>query len=232
MGGRASHVGRTTHPDGAIGRRLDAWWRSHGHRRHRRRPRSLACPAWVQASMTDRMSASAGPRSSRLGDFMGRYAISVVFFGLLVVLLITSPDFRGSPQPLERPAAELHHRHRRAGDVGDDDLRVASTLGRCHRSGVRGRGGLRLRQLQHPARGRRRPPHRSPHRLRQRHPHRQGRYQPVRHDPWHAGLRARAAVRGDRCQAHLRPALGVHLHRAGEDRSGAGRHVSSTPRWR
>ncbi len=35
-----------------------------------------------------------GPRSSRLGDFMGRYAISVVFIGLLVVLLITSPDFR------------------------------------------------------------------------------------------------------------------------------------------
>jgi len=35
-----------------------------------------------------------GPRSSRLGDFMGRYAISVVFFGLLIVLLIASPDFR------------------------------------------------------------------------------------------------------------------------------------------
>jgi ribose/xylose/arabinose/galactoside ABC-type transport system permease subunit len=35
-----------------------------------------------------------GPRSSRLGDFLGRYAISVVFFGLLIVLLIASPDFR------------------------------------------------------------------------------------------------------------------------------------------
>jgi ribose transport system permease protein/putative xylitol transport system permease protein len=35
-----------------------------------------------------------GPRSSRLGDFMGRYAITVVFIGLLVVLLIASPDFR------------------------------------------------------------------------------------------------------------------------------------------
>lgn len=35
-----------------------------------------------------------GPRSSWLGDFLGRYAISVVFFGLLIVLLILSPDFR------------------------------------------------------------------------------------------------------------------------------------------
>ena len=35
-----------------------------------------------------------GPRPSRVGDFMGRYAISVVFFILLVGLLIASPDFR------------------------------------------------------------------------------------------------------------------------------------------
>ena len=38
--------------------------------------------------------ADSGPRSSRLGDFMGRYAITVVFVGLLIVLLLTSPDFR------------------------------------------------------------------------------------------------------------------------------------------
>jgi len=38
--------------------------------------------------------ADEGPHSSRLSDFMGRYAISVVFIGLLIVLLITSPDFR------------------------------------------------------------------------------------------------------------------------------------------
>ena len=39
-------------------------------------------------------SADSGPRSSRMSDFMSRYAISVVFFGLLIVLLIASPDFR------------------------------------------------------------------------------------------------------------------------------------------
>ena len=42
------------------------------------------------------MTAQAGPRSSRLSDFLGRYAISVVFFALLIVLLIASPDFRDS----------------------------------------------------------------------------------------------------------------------------------------
>ena len=40
------------------------------------------------------MSAASATTSSRLSDFLSRYAISVVFFGLLIVLLIVSPDFR------------------------------------------------------------------------------------------------------------------------------------------
>ena len=40
------------------------------------------------------MSAAGATTSSRMSDFLSRYAISVVFFGLLIVLLIASPDFR------------------------------------------------------------------------------------------------------------------------------------------
>jgi len=41
-----------------------------------------------------KLPADSVSRSSRLSDFLGRYAISVVFLGLLIVLLIASPDFR------------------------------------------------------------------------------------------------------------------------------------------